>query len=52
MYFVTAVRTRAMIFNGFTVMETLVNPESRIYKPWLDDAFVTAFGRRTEMAKY
>jgi argininosuccinate synthase len=30
----------------------LVNPELRIYKPWLDDAFVTAFGGRTEMAEY
>ncbi len=30
----------------------LVNPELRIYKPWLDNAFVTAFGGRTEMAEY
>jgi len=30
----------------------LVNPELRIYKPWLDDAFVSAFGGRTEMAQY
>jgi len=30
----------------------LVNPDLRIYKPWLDDAFVSAFGGRTEMAEY
>jgi len=30
----------------------LVNPELRIYKPWLDPAFVSAFGGRTEMSEY
>jgi len=30
----------------------LVNPELRIYKPWLDQAFVDAFGGRTEMSEY
>ncbi|HRI65599.1 MAG TPA: argininosuccinate synthase [Polyangium sp.] len=30
----------------------LVNPVLKIYKPWLDDAFVSAFGGRTEMAEY
>src|SRR3954452_17624967 len=30
----------------------LVNPQLRIYKPWLDSAFVTAFGGRTEMSQY
>jgi len=30
----------------------LVNPELRIYKPWLDPAFVTAFGGRKEMSEY
>ncbi|RYG81106.1 argininosuccinate synthase [bacterium] len=30
----------------------LVNPELKIYKPWLDQAFVTEFGGRTEMSEY
>ena len=30
----------------------LVNPELRIYKPWLDEAFVKAFGGRKEMSEY
>jgi argininosuccinate synthase len=30
----------------------LVDPELKIYKPWLDQAFVTAFGGRTEMSQY
>jgi len=30
----------------------LLNPELTIYKPWLDTAFVTAFGGRTEMSEY
>ena len=30
----------------------LVNPELKIYKPWLDAAFVSAFGGRTEMSEY
>ena len=30
----------------------LVDPELRIYKPWLDAAFVNAFGGRTEMSEY
>jgi argininosuccinate synthase len=30
----------------------LVDPALRIYKPWLDDAFVTAFGGRREMSLY
>jgi argininosuccinate synthase len=30
----------------------LVDPSLRIYKPWLDSAFVRAFGGRTEMAQY
>ena len=30
----------------------LVDPTLRIYKPWLDAAFVKAFGGRTEMAQY
>ena len=30
----------------------LVNPALRIYKPWLDDAFVSAFGGRKEMSEY
>jgi argininosuccinate synthase len=30
----------------------LVNPRLKIYKPWLDSAFVTAFGGRKEMSEY
>ncbi|HNJ05490.1 MAG TPA: argininosuccinate synthase, partial [Leptospiraceae bacterium] len=30
----------------------LVNPELKIYKPWLDQAFVSAFGGRKEMSDY
>jgi argininosuccinate synthase len=30
----------------------LCNAELKIYKPWLDNAFVQAFGGRTEMADY
>jgi argininosuccinate synthase len=30
----------------------LVNPELAIYKPWLDEKFVTAFGGRKEMSEY
>jgi argininosuccinate synthase len=30
----------------------LVNPSLRIYKPWLDQAFVSAFGGRKEMSEY
>jgi len=30
----------------------LVNPHLTIYKPWLDQAFVTAFGGRKEMSEY
>jgi argininosuccinate synthase len=30
----------------------LVDPELKIYKPWLDAEFVSAFGGRTEMAEY
>ena len=30
----------------------LVNPELAIYKPWLDRAFVEAFGGRKEMSEY
>jgi argininosuccinate synthase len=30
----------------------LIDPELRIYKPWLDQAFVTAFGGRKEMSEY
>ncbi|MCE9596441.1 MAG: argininosuccinate synthase [Spirochaetia bacterium] len=30
----------------------MVNPELRIYKPWLDQAFVNAFGGRKEMSEY
>ena len=30
----------------------LVNPALEIYKPWLDQAFVTAFGGRKEMSEY
>ena len=30
----------------------LVDPELRIYKPWLDQQFVTAFGGRKEMSEY
>lgn len=30
----------------------LVNPQLKIYKPWLDAAFVTAFGGRAEMQAY
>lgn len=30
----------------------LENPELKIYKPWLDQAFVTAFGGRKEMSEY
>lgn len=30
----------------------LTNPELAIYKPWLDRAFVEAFGGRTEMSRY
>jgi len=31
---------------------TLVDPDLKIYKPWLDQAFVTAFGGRKEMSEY
>ncbi|HKU37322.1 MAG TPA: argininosuccinate synthase [Polyangiales bacterium] len=30
----------------------LANPELKIYKPWLDQAFVDAFGGRKEMSAY
>jgi argininosuccinate synthase len=30
----------------------LVNPSLRIYKPWLDDAFVTELGGRAEMSEF
>ncbi len=30
----------------------LVDPALKIYKPWLDQAFVTAFGGRKEMSEY
>jgi argininosuccinate synthase len=30
----------------------LVNPDLRIYKPWLDQKFVDAFGGRKEMSEY
>ena len=30
----------------------LTNPALTIYKPWLDQAFVSAFGGRTEMSEY
>ncbi len=30
----------------------LVNPELRIYKPWLDNDFVSELGGRTEMSKF
>lgn len=30
----------------------LVDPELKIYKPWLDQQFVTAFGGRKEMSEY
>jgi len=30
----------------------LVDPDLHIYKPWLDSAFVHAFGGRTEMSRY
>src|SRR4051794_27696661 len=30
----------------------LVDPELRIYKPWLDQAFVSAYGGRREMSQY
>ncbi|HEY2410232.1 MAG TPA: argininosuccinate synthase [Polyangiaceae bacterium] len=30
----------------------LTNPNLRIYKPWLDQKFVDAFGGRTEMSEY
>jgi len=30
----------------------LVNPALRIYKPWLDDAFVTELGGRAEMSEF
>jgi argininosuccinate synthase len=31
---------------------TLVNPELRVYKPWLDAAFVEQFGGRKQMSDY
>ena len=30
----------------------MVNPALRIYKPWLDDAFVSALGGRAEMSRW
>ncbi|MEO8752095.1 MAG: argininosuccinate synthase [Casimicrobiaceae bacterium] len=30
----------------------LANPDLRIYKPWLDPAFIQAFGGRKEMSEY
>lgn len=30
----------------------LTNPQLKIYKPWLDSAFVNAFGGRKEMSEY
>src|SRR5258706_1969362 len=30
----------------------LVNPDLKIYKPWLDTKFVTELGGRTEMSRY
>jgi argininosuccinate synthase len=31
---------------------TLVNPDLRVYKPWLDSAFVEQFGGRKQMSDY
>jgi argininosuccinate synthase len=31
---------------------TLVNPDLRVYKPWLDNAFVEQFGGRKQMSDY
>jgi argininosuccinate synthase len=31
---------------------TLVNPDLRVYKPWLDTAFVEQFGGRRQMSEY
>jgi argininosuccinate synthase len=31
---------------------TLVNPELRVYKPWLDNAFVEQFGGRKQMSDF
>src|SRR6185436_18443197 len=31
---------------------TLVNPELKVYKPWLDSSFVDQFGGRKEMSEY
>ncbi len=31
---------------------TLVNPDLKVYKPWLDTAFVDQFGGRKEMSEY
>ncbi|HKQ68857.1 MAG TPA: argininosuccinate synthase [Polyangiaceae bacterium] len=31
---------------------TLVNPDLKVYKPWLDAAFVEQFGGRKEMSEY
>src|SRR5215471_2444898 len=31
---------------------TLVNPELKVYKPWLDSSFVRQFGGRKEMSEY
>lgn len=30
----------------------LVNPDLRVYKPWLDDAFIAQLGGRAEMSRY
>jgi len=30
----------------------LVNPDLKIYKPWLDDAFISELGGRAEMSEY
>jgi argininosuccinate synthase len=30
----------------------MVNPRLRVYKPWLDEAFVTELGGRTEMSEF
>ena len=37
---------------GFYRYGVLVNPELRIYKPWLDAKFVGELGGRTEMSRY
>jgi argininosuccinate synthase len=49
---VTAARTRATTSSASTATASSSTRPLKIYKPWLDPKFVTAFGGRKEMSEY